>query len=204
MGSFRKSLAVNFASSSGATAVQFAVSLVIARILSPAEIGIYSIAVVLVGVAHVFRDFGVSTYLQREAELTDAKVRSAIGVAYAVALTIAGILLLASGWTARYFGYAEIKPVMQILALTFVFIPFSSVALALLLRDYDARKIALGTLWGTVAHTITSLALALSGFGAASLAWATPPAARALAWSWPRPWPAPCLWWPVPPLDHPK
>lgn len=172
MGSFRKSLAVNFASSSGATAVQFVVSLVVARILSPAEIGIYSIAVVLVNIAHVFRDFGVSTYLQREDELSEGKVRSAIGVAYAIALVIAGTLLLTSGWTAHYFGYAEIRPVMQILAVTFVFIPFSSVALALLLREYDARKIALGTLWGTLAHTVTSVSLALTGFGAASLAWA--------------------------------
>ena len=173
MASFRRSLAVNFASSSGATAVQFIVSLAIARILSPAEIGIYSIAVVLVNVAHVFRDFGVSTYLQREDDLTEGKVRSAIGVAYAVAWAIAAALLMASGRTARYFGYAEIRPVMQILALTFLVIPFSSVALALLLREFDARKIALGTVWGTLAHTATSLGLALGGFGAASLAWAS-------------------------------
>ncbi len=172
MASFRRSLALNFASSSGATAVQFLVSLAIARILSPAEIGIYSIAVVLVNIAHVFRDFGVSTYLQREDDLTEGKVRSAIGVAYAVAWTISATLLLGSGWTARYFGYAEIRPVMQILAVTFLFIPFSSVALALLLREYDAGKIALGTFWGTLAHTATSLGLALTGFGAASLAWA--------------------------------
>lgn len=172
MASFRKSLALNFASSSGATAVQFLVSLVIARILSPAEIGIYSIAVVLVNIAHVFRDFGVSTYLQREDDLTEGKVRSAIGVAYAIAWIIAGALLLGSSWAARYFGYAEIRPVMQILAVTFLFVPFSSVALALLLREYDARGIALGTLWGTAAHTVTSLVLALCGFGAASLAWA--------------------------------
>lgn len=172
MGSFRKSLVVNFLSSSGATAIQFVVSLVIARILSPAEIGIYSIAIVLVNIAHVFRDFGVSTYLQREDELTRGKVRSAMGVAYVIAWVIAGALLLGSGWTARYFGYYEIRPVMQILAVTFLFIPFSSVALALLLREYDARSIALGTLWGTLAHTVTALTLALNGFGAASLAWA--------------------------------
>lgn len=172
MASFRKSLALNFASSSGATAVQFGVSLVIARLLTPAEIGIYSIAVVLVNIAHVFRDFGVSSYLQREAELTQAKVRSAIGVAYAIAWPIAAALFLGSGVAARYFGYAEIQPVMQILAATFLLIPFSAVALALLMREFDARGIALATLWGTAAYTITSLSLALGGFGAASLAWA--------------------------------
>lgn len=169
--------------------MQFLVSLVIARILTPAEIGIYSIAVVLVNIAHVFRDFGVSTYLQREDDLTEGKVRSAVGVAYAIAWTIAGALLLGSSWAARYFGYAEIRPVMQILAVTFLFIPFSSVALALLLREYDARGIALGTLWGTVAHTATSLLLALNGFGAASLAWANLAnvAATGLCYLWLRP-----------------
>ena len=97
MASFRRSLALNFASSSGATAIQFLFSLAIARILSPAEIGFYSIAVVLVSIAHVFRDFGVSTYLQREDDLTEDKVRSAIGVAFAVAWAIALVLLVGSG-----------------------------------------------------------------------------------------------------------
>lgn len=152
--------------------MQFIVSLMIARILSPAEIGIYSIAIVLVNIAHVFRDFGVSTYLQCEHELTESKVRSAIGVAYAIAGLIAACIYFASGWVSRYFGYAEIQPVMQILAISFVFIPFSSVALALLLRKYDAAKIALGTFWGTAAYTVTCLGLAFSGFGASSLAWA--------------------------------
>lgn len=152
--------------------MQFIVALVMARILSPAEIGIYSIAIVLVNMAHVFRDFGVSTYLQREDDLTVEKVRSAIGLSYAIAWTIAAGVFLASGWVAAYFGYPEIRPVMQILAVSFFFIPFSSVALALLLREFDATRIAIGTFWGTLAHSTTCLSLALSGFGAASLAWA--------------------------------
>ncbi len=189
MTSFRKSLALNFASSSGATAVQFLVSLALARILTPGEIGVYSIAVVLVNIAHVFRDFGVSTYLQREAELTERKVRSALAAAYVIAWSIGGALFTASGWTAGYFGQAAIGPVMQILAASFLLIPFISVALALLLREYDARGIALGTLWGTIAHTATSLLLALHGFGAASLAWANLAnvAATGLCYLWLRP-----------------
>lgn len=172
MASFRKSLAVNFLSSSGATVVQFIVSLIVARILSPAEIGIYSIAIVLVNVAHVFRDFGVSTYLQREDALDRAKVRSALAVAYAIAWAIAASVYLASSWVAGWFGYPEIREVMQILAISFVFLPFSSVALALLMREFDANRIAIGTFTGTAAYTVTCLELALSGYGASSLAWA--------------------------------
>ncbi|MXP26064.1 oligosaccharide flippase family protein [Altererythrobacter indicus] len=151
---------------------QFVISLIVARLLSPSEIGIYSIAVVLVNIAHVFRDFGVSTYLQREAELTSGKVRSAMGVAYAIAWFIAFCIFVSSGMVSRYFGYSEIQPVMHILAISFLFIPFSSVALALLLREYDATKIAWGAFWGTFAYAVVCLGLAYTGHGAQSLAWA--------------------------------
>ncbi|MBB3033623.1 oligosaccharide flippase family protein [Alteriqipengyuania lutimaris] len=172
MTSFRKSLAINFASSSGATVVMFIVSIIVARILTPAEIGIYSIAIVLVNIAHVFREFGVGSYLQRAESLTADKVRSAIGVAYAIALGVAALLFFGSDLVAAWFGHREIAGVMQILSLSFLFIPFSSVALALLLREYDATKISIGTAAGTTAYTIVSIGLALAGWGAASLAWA--------------------------------
>lgn len=172
MGSFRKSLVVNFLSSSGATMVQFIVSLVVARILSPAEIGIYSLAVVLVNIAHVFREFGVSTYLQRENELDVDKVRSALGVAYAIAGVVALCVYLSGGLVAAYFGYPEIRPVMHILALSFLLVPFSSVCLALLLREYDATRMSAATFAGTAAYTAACIGLALAGFGARSLAFA--------------------------------
>ena len=170
--SFRKSLAINFASSSGATLVMFAVSVIVARILTPAEIGVYSIAIVLVNIAHVFREFGVGSYLQRAPDLTRAQVRSALAVAYAIAWTVAAVVFISAEWVAAWFGYAEIAPVMRILAIGFLFIPFSSVALALLLREYDAKKISIGTVAGTAAYSATCIGLALAGFGATSLAWA--------------------------------
>ncbi|KQP23137.1 oligosaccharide flippase family protein [Pseudorhodoferax sp. Leaf267] len=168
----RKAIFINFASTTGSTAVQFIVSVLIARLLTPAEIGIYSITIVLVNIAHVFRDFGVVSYLQREADLTNEKIRSAMGVLYASTWLIALIIFLASGWVAGYFGYPEVKPVMQVLAIGFVFIPFSSVMVALLTRELQAVKLAWANLVGTSAYATASLSLAYMGFGTMSLAWA--------------------------------
>ncbi|RCW76544.1 oligosaccharide flippase family protein [Pseudorhodoferax soli] len=172
MGSFRKALLINFASSSGATVVQFAVSIVLARLLTPEEVGVYSITIVLVNIAHVFREFGVSAYLQREKDLTREKIRSAMGVAYTTTWFIAALIFCSSGYVADYYGYPTVQPVMQVLALSFLFIPFSSIVLALLVRNYDATKIAWATGCGTLAYATTCLGLAYSGFGTMSLAWA--------------------------------
>ena len=97
MSQIRKALALTFLSTNGATAVQFAVTLVLARLLSPEEIGIFSITAVAVSIAQLFRDFGVASYLQREADLTRQKVATAFGVLLFSSWVIALLVFLVSG-----------------------------------------------------------------------------------------------------------
>jgi O-antigen/teichoic acid export membrane protein len=172
MQNLRRSMVINFFSSSGATLVQFVVSIVLARILSPREIGVYSMTVVVVNLAHVFRDFGVSSYLQREKELTTDKLRSAIGVVFSTSWLIAIVLLLASGWIGRWFNEPASIPVVRVLAIGFFFIPFGSITNALLARNFDAEKEAFLYVAGTLSYSVCCIALAKMGFGAMSIAWA--------------------------------
>lgn len=172
MANLRRSLIITFFSSSGATLMKFVVSVLLARILSPSEIGVYSMTLVFVNFAHVFRDFGVTQYLQREDELTPDKIRSATGVAFASSWLIALTLFLSSGAIGDWFDEPEIIPVMQVLALGFVFIPFGSVTSALLTREFAAEKQAWVAAISTVCFCVSCLVLAKMGFGSMSLAWA--------------------------------
>jgi O-antigen/teichoic acid export membrane protein len=172
MANLRRSLVINFFSSSGAAFLQFIVSVLLARILSPSEIGVYSMTVVFVNLAHVFRDFGVSQYLQREAELTPDKIRSATGVVFATSWLIAVILFLGSPWIGRWFNEPEIVPVMRVLAVGFLLIPFGTITNALLSRELAAEKQALVNVAGTLSYCISCVVLAKLGFGSLSLAYA--------------------------------
>lgn len=172
MANLRRSLIITFFSNSGATVLKFVVSVLLARILSPGEIGIYSMTYVFVNFAQVFRDFGVSHYLQREPDLTHDKIRSATGVVFTTSWLIALSLYLASGAVGAWFGEPEIVPVMQVLALGFVFIPFGAVTNALLTREFAAEKQAWVNAAGTLSFCAGALVLAWQGHGAMSLAWA--------------------------------
>lgn len=172
MVNFRRSLFITFFASSSATVAQFLTSLVLARLLSPSEIGIYSITAVLVSVAGIFRDFGVSTFLQREAELSPQKIRAAIGVLFTSSWLIAIGLYFASPLAAAWFKEPAIKPVMQVLALGFLFIPFGSITHSLLTREFAAEKEVRVTIAGTTSYCISCLVFAWAGFGVMSLAWA--------------------------------
>ena len=172
MANIRRSLIINFFSSSGATLLKFAVSVIIARILSPSDIGVFSITVVFVNIAQIFRDFGVSSYLQREKELTPDKLRSAMGVAFASSWLLALFLFVASGYVADWFAEPQMIPVMRVLALGFMLIPFSSVTQALMTREFRADTQAWVVAAGTSSYCASCLILAWMGFGSLSLAWA--------------------------------
>lgn len=172
MSRLRLSLVITFLSSNGATAVNFLVTIVLARLLSPAEIGIYSITAVLTAIAHIFRDFGVGSYLQREKELTPEKVRAAIGVLLTSSWAIALTLFIASPYAAAYYRQPGIESIMQVLALGFVFIPFGSVTHALLTREFRAKEQAMVNIAGTAAFASSSIILASLGYSYMSMAWA--------------------------------
>lgn len=172
MANLRRSLVITFFSSSGATLLKFIVSVLLARILSPSEIGVFSMTLVFVNLAHVFRDFGVTSYLQREANLTPDKIRSANGVVFTTSWLIGIGMYLASGSVGRWFGEPGIVPVMEVLALGFFFIPFGTVTNALMSREFQADKQAWVSAAGTISYCTCCLLLAKLGFGSMSLAWA--------------------------------
>lgn len=172
MVNLRRSLVITFFASSGVTLLQFAVSLILARLLMPSEIGVFSMTVVFVNIAHVFRDFGVGSYLLREPELTTEKIRAAIGVLFTSSWLIAAVLFFASNWIALWFREPTIVPVMRVLCMGFLFIPFGSVTHSLLSREFSAAKQARVTAVTTLSYAVTCLTLAWLGFGTMSLAWA--------------------------------
>ena len=172
MANLRRSLVINFFSSTGATALQFIVSVILARLLSASEIGVYSMTVVFVTIAHMFRDFGVSTYIQREADLTVQKMRSAIGVMFTTSWLIAAVLMAVSAPLGAWFKEPGLIPVMRVLALGFIIIPFGSITHSMLTRQLAAEKQAYVTAISTVVYCISCLVLAKLGFGTMSLAWA--------------------------------
>ncbi|RJG01900.1 oligosaccharide flippase family protein [Noviherbaspirillum sedimenti] len=168
----RRSLFITFFSSNSAMAMQFGVTLVLSRLLTPAEVGIFSITAVFIGISHTFRDFGVTSYLQQEKDLTHQKIRSAIGLLITTSWIIAAFIYFASDYVAAYFGQPGIGAVMRVMSISFTLLPFASLFYALLSREHQAGKQAIVNLLSTIAYAITCIALASLGFSYMALAWA--------------------------------
>ncbi|NRR30557.1 oligosaccharide flippase family protein [Oxalobacteraceae bacterium] len=148
-------------------------AMVLARLLRPDEIGVYAIGAVLVALAQVLRDLGVSQYLIQQAELDRTQLRAALGLSMAAAWALALLVLALSAPMAGFYGDARLQVVLQLLALNFVLLPFGAVTLPYLRRQLRFSAIFKINIAHGLGQMLCSLALALAGFGYLSLVWGT-------------------------------
>lgn len=172
MSSVRQKVALQFIVSNLALVANFVLTIVLAHLLSPQDIGIFSMGAVLMAVAHVFRDFGVTAFIKREKELTHASLRNALGVLLITSWTMAGFMYLSAPYWAQFFHEARVVPVVEVLALGFVFIPFGAIPMSILTREMAVEKSAAVTVVSTAIYFAASIVFALKGFGPMTMAWA--------------------------------
>lgn len=151
--------------------IAFISSVLIARLLSPSEIGIYSVCVSVVGIAHVFREFGVGNYLIQEHDLTRERIRASITILLGFAWAMAAGLFIFKNEIAAFYNDPRLEHVLSILALNFLVIPISSPILSILRRNLQFGKVAIINILSSIVQNCTAVALAYMGYGPASLAW---------------------------------
>lgn len=172
MNSMRSSVLISFAQKYLALALSIASSVIIARLLTPADIGIFSIAAGLVAMAHMLRDFGVGQYLVQEKELTEDRIRAAFGLTLGIAWLLALSLALASVPVASFYGQPALRDVILVLAANFVLIPLGSTVISYLNREMAFGRLFVIQSASALVHAVTSVALAVWGLRHMSLAWA--------------------------------
>lgn len=173
MTTVRRSLAYSAADNYLSVALQLASTVIIARLLTPTEVGVFAVAAVFAAIASTFRDFGVAEYLIQERELTRNKIRSALAANIAISWTVGLILFAASGEIANFYRNTGIAEVMHIQAINFAIIPFGAITMAYFRRQLDFRPIFIANAGSNIVSFIVSVTCALLDFGYMSLAWSS-------------------------------
>lgn len=173
MSTVRRSLAYSAADSYLSVVMQLLATVVIARLLTPAETGVFAVAAVFAALASTFRDFGVAEYLIQEQVLTPNKIRSALTANIVTSWAMALILFLGSGWAAEFYRHPGIADVMRVQSANFLLIPFGAVTMAYFRREMDFKPIFIAGLAANLTNLAVAITCAVVGLGYMSLAWAS-------------------------------
>ncbi len=167
----KREFSISFAARLVQAVVHIGTTAVVARLLTPHELGVFAIAMGVVMVMESLRVFGVFAYLVRLPELAEPVVRSALGLSLLLSAGLAAMVWLAADPLARFYGDAGIALCLAILAANMLIAPWPGLVQALLQRARRYPALALVQVAGLAVGNGLAIALVLAGFSYAALAW---------------------------------
>ncbi len=143
---------------------------IVSRLLTPDEIGIFSVSAALIAFAHIARDFGVGQYLIQARRVDRQHMRAAFTVMLASSWILATIIYLVRHPVADFYGRDGVADVLELICVNFLIIPFCAPILSLLNREMQFGKVALVTVSNNLVQHGVTIAAAASGMSYMSLA----------------------------------
>ncbi len=171
MNDVRRSFLLSLADSYLAIALQVAGTVIIARLLTPAEVGVFAIAAAFSALASTFRDFGMGEYLIQARDLNHMKIRAAFGMNIIVSWSMAVAMFFGAPVAATFYREPGVQEVMRVLALSFLIVPFGAVVQYWFRRELNYRPIIITNAISSVTAFVIAVSLAWLGHGYMSMAW---------------------------------
>ncbi len=167
----RRHIAITFVSKYVEMGLGLVASIVLARLLTPEDFGIYSIAASIVLIGYLFRNFGVGQMIVQADELTDDLLRAAFAVTLTISWGIGLLLVLIAPWVGGFYANPGVTQVLYFLALNFVLLPFGAVSDAVLRRRMAFDKLAVISISSALASVVVGITSAWLGARYLAIAW---------------------------------
>jgi O-antigen/teichoic acid export membrane protein len=162
-----------FTGSAGQAVLQIAATIVLARLLTPEQFGSVAAALLIVGLAQLLTQLGVSAALVQRQTLSEDDVAAAFGFSVLVSLVFAVGMATSASVLNPMVGLRADSGLLPLLAPALVLAGIAAVPSGLLQRRLRFRQLAVVDLVAAGPAMIgVSVVLALAGFGAYALAWA--------------------------------
>lgn len=153
--------------------IQFGITIVIARILSPKDYGVVGMLTIFIAIAQTFADSGLGSALIQKNNCTDADYSTIFYFNMAVAISLYLIIFFISPLIAAFYDMPILEDVARVTALSLIFSALTAVQrtrLTIALRFKEQSLIAVAT---TVITGVTGLILAMRGWGVWALVFQT-------------------------------
>lgn len=168
-GRFNTAIGWNAVSKLGTRGLQFFVTIVLARLLLPADFGLLGMAMIVTGLVVMFAEFGFAHALIQKLEISDEDICTAMSVSVVLGTAVTLLCFAAAPLIAMLFRNDALVWPLRGMSLGMFIVSFAITPRALLYRRMDFRSTAFADLTGSVTYAVVSISLALAGLGIWSL-----------------------------------
>ncbi len=147
----------------------FVVSTILARLLFPEDFGLLGLAMVFASLTDSFVDFGFGNAIIQKQRVNKTQLSTVFWINMMMATLLGLAMFFSASWVAVYFDMPQLKPLTQLMSLTFLIKGLSTLQNALFQKKLDFKtpfkvELVSGFLSGGV-----GIYLAYTGFGVYSL-----------------------------------
>lgn len=159
------SLAWKFAERCGAQGIQFVVSIILARLLTPADYGLIGLITVFLAIAMVFAQSGLGQALVQHKEIDHEEFSTVFYFSMVFSIVLYLILFLCAPLIAGFYNEPKLTAIVRVLGTTVIIGAVNSVQQAYVQKTMQFKRFFYSTLTGTLISAIIGVAMAYAGYG---------------------------------------
>lgn len=160
-----KGVAWSLVGNSANRIIQFVISLILARLLTPADYGLIGMIGVFMGLANTFIDSGFSSALIQYKDRSNVDYCTVFYVNFGMSLLMYGLLAVSAPWIADFYNEPRLVAIIRVYCLTLIIGSLAAINGIILTIDLNFKK---NTIISTISALLSAgvgLAFAFTGFG---------------------------------------
>lgn len=159
------SLIWKFLERGGVQGVQFVLSIVLARLVSPSDYGMVAILLVFIQIANVFIQSGFNTALIQKKDADELDFSSVFYLSLVVAFLLYFLLFFVSPFIAEYYSQPSLTPLLRVISISLFFGAINSVQSAYVSKTMQFKRFFFSSMGAVLGSGILGILLAFNGYG---------------------------------------
>ncbi|MCL1671853.1 lipopolysaccharide biosynthesis protein [Elizabethkingia ursingii] len=153
----------------GTQIVQFGVSIILARLISPSDFGLIGMITIFIGLGNALFEGGLTNSLIRSTSLNDDDYSTVFIFNILMSCLVYIIIYVSAPYISNFYNQPILKNIIRIYSISFIINSFSAVHNTLLVKDMKFKKIAIIALPSLILYSIVAIYMAFQNYGVWSL-----------------------------------
>lgn len=159
------SLIWKFLERGGVQGIQFVLSIILARLVTPEDYGVIAILLVFIQISTVFIQSGFNTALIQKKESDDLDFSSIFYLSFFIAVVLYVVLFFTAPIIANFYQSDSLIKLLRVISFTLFFGAINSVQNAYVSKTMQFRRFFLSSMGAVIGSGIVGIVLAYKGFG---------------------------------------
>ena len=149
--------------------ISVVVTAVLARILSPNDYGLVALSTIFVGFICLFESLSIGSALIQRTNIDDRYISTSFWTSIATGIVLVILLFAIAPFASRYYNQPLLKEIIWASSINILIGPITAIHRNILAKNMKFKLISLINIMMAVASGVSSISLALLGFGVWSL-----------------------------------